>query len=51
MTRLVNPSIAPAATAEPGGTPCRWKKRMPIATRAALVGMARLMYETASCSA
>ena len=36
------PSIAPAATAVGGSTPKRWKKRMFTATRAAVLGMARL---------
>ena len=45
------PSRAPAASALPGGTPWRWKNRMLTAMRPALAGTARLMYDTASCSA
>ncbi len=37
------PSIAPADTAVVGSTPNRWKNRMLTATRAAVLGMARLM--------
>ena len=35
-------SITPAVIAVAGGTPKRWKKRTLMATRAAVLGMARL---------
>ena len=38
-----NESIAPDVTAEAGGTPSRWKKRMLTAIRAKLEGSARFM--------
>jgi len=34
-----------------GVMPCNWKKRMLTATRAAVDGIARLTYDTASCRA
>ena len=50
-TNPAKPSSAPTAIADPGGTPWSWKNRMLTAMRAAMVGMAMLMYEMASCRA
>ena len=50
-TKPAKPSSAPAVNAGAGATPWRWKKRMLTAMRAALVGIAMLTYDTASCSA
>ena len=42
-TNPETPSIAPAVTAVGGSTPKRWKNLMFTATRAAVLGIARLM--------